>query len=439
VPNIDNNASGMATKSGDEDKNKQNSIPLSKVGLAFVIVAILVAAYYLFSHSSPSYNNPVISVLATHKPVSFVSFANTMLNYVNSTKQLNVSYNGTAILSFSSSFTGGITMSIPIEFSYQKYYSISRFSASLSDIPMLGNASFVIITNKSGSYFCTNSSSSYFNTGKSGFTCMKSALSQGSSIFPTNLNNIKNNLEFNVEGYKQASYNGQPCYIMVGKGIANISSSNQSFMMQTPMPQEFAYNITSCISLQYGIPLNFSMSIASTNKTSPGKFVITINERAINTNTNPSIASLPGPIENITQISSGFGIGNSTIGTISTNESITTSGFNTSTITTPTIGTTSLTPPCNSINLSTNLMSQIIIQNCTWNGGGINITIGGGNSGWASVKIIANKGTPMFSNAGTYWCPSDVGYINLPKGNYTVIFRTGNGGGSCGNAILQIQ
>ncbi len=71
--------------------------------------------------------------------------------------------------------------------------------------------------------------------------------------------------------------------------------------------------------------------------------------------------------------------------------------------------------------------------------GDINITLGGGNSGWASVKIIANNGTQMYTKGGAYYCPAPLGSIYLPRGEYTVILSTGNGGGGCGAAELIIQ
>ncbi|MGC9011265.1 MAG: hypothetical protein ACP5JN_03975 [Candidatus Micrarchaeia archaeon] len=91
------------------------------------------------------------------------------------------------------------------------------------------------------------------------------------------------------------------------------------------------------------------------------------------------------------------------------------------------------------VNIKTVALSSQVVQNCTWNGGDINITLGGGNSGWASVKIIANNGTQMYTKGGAYYCPAPLGSIYLPRGEYTVILSTGNGGGGCGAAELIIQ
>ncbi|MGC9190712.1 MAG: hypothetical protein ACP5FR_02240 [Candidatus Micrarchaeia archaeon] len=94
---------------------------------------------------------------------------------------------------------------------------------------------------------------------------------------------------------------------------------------------------------------------------------------------------------------------------------------------------------CNTVNITTGAFLSQVVQNCTWNGGDISITLGGGNSGWASAKIIASNGTQMYTKGGTYYCPTPLGSIYLPKGNYTVILTTGHGGGNCGNAKLIIQ
>ncbi len=306
---------------GNANPQQAPQIKLSPSGIAFkAISAIIVLALvsylaYYFIHSASASSNPVIAMLSTHKPVSLVSVANTMLNYVNKTKQLNVSYNGIVTLVISTTFTGNMTVSMPIKFSYQKYYNISRMSASLKDIPFAGNMSFVSITNKSVHYSCSNMSSMSLITGKSGFVCTKNVSSSTASVVPTNISAIEKKLNLNVEGVKQASYNGQPCYIMTGKGVANIPSNltTQSSLLPAAAPTNFTYNITSCVSLQYGIPLNLSMSIGSTNKTSPMKVSIALNEVGLNTNTGASIGALPGPIENASSLLTG-GLGSSGLG-----------------------------------------------------------------------------------------------------------------------------
>ncbi|MGC8662600.1 MAG: hypothetical protein ACP5RT_02325 [Candidatus Micrarchaeia archaeon] len=91
---------------------------------------------------------------------------------------------------------------------------------------------------------------------------------------------------------------------------------------------------------------------------------------------------------------------------------------------------------CSSLQFVDNAFLNEENKTCTWGGGYLDILMGGGYSGFASVKIVASNGSTMFSKGKTYWCPQDLGSIYLPNGNYTVIFNTGRGGGSCGPAVL---
>ncbi|MCL4373959.1 MAG: hypothetical protein M1360_04825 [Candidatus Marsarchaeota archaeon] len=299
--------------------------------IAAIVVLALISylAYYIIHGASSSSSNPVIAMLAAHKPVNFLSAANTMFNYVNKTKQLNVSYNGSASLVMSSALTGSVTLSMPVQIVYEKYYNISRISASLKGVPLVGNLSFVEIANRSVRYSCTNTSSLSLLAGASGFKCTKSTQNASvasistASITSINTTYIEKELNITIEGVKEASYNKQSCYLMEGAGKVSLPSNFTSAYSLVPLssgPDNFTYNISSCVSLQYGLPLNISISIASTNKTSPTKIAISLNEVSLNTNTNPSIATLPGPIVN-TSLTSGLGSGYGT-GTVSTSQQL---------------------------------------------------------------------------------------------------------------------
>jgi hypothetical protein len=73
---------------------------------------------------------------------------------------------------------------------------------------------------------------------------------------------------------------------------------------------------------------------------------------------------------------------------------------------------------------------------CYWPGGTMNISSGGGNSGY---DVIWVKGPVSYSTSNTNWCPGLDTRISAPAGWYYLSIHTGGGGGSCGPGILQIN
>ncbi|MGC8652083.1 MAG: hypothetical protein ACP5UH_02425 [Candidatus Micrarchaeia archaeon] len=289
----------------------------AKAIVAVIIIALMAyAAYYLISpqHASSvsSSSNRVIAMLATHKPVSAFAVANAMSGLMNASQKLNVSYTGSVGISTRSALLGNFSESMPLSMSYQKYYNISRVTVSLSGVPVLGNISVVEILNKTVRYTCTKMPALGIlsNSSSTGFQCEKNASSSSPSainLSVSNLTALSDKLNITVVGVKELSYNKQQCYLMEGHGKVNIPqsiSSSASPIALTPVSGSaaFTYNITSCVSLQYGLPLNFSLEMAGGNTTSPVKVSLAFNEVSIGTNTNAQISALPGPIENASGI-----------------------------------------------------------------------------------------------------------------------------------------
>jgi hypothetical protein len=302
--NLQNKANTPSNTSSDMQgsvKQKSNNGMLIKA--IAVLVIVVIAVYLAYSFIKPAHSNPVITLLSTDKPVSMVAVANAMVNTVNATNKLNVSYTGTAELSVNSSLTGYLSTSMPIEFSYEKYYNISRISVGISDVPSEGNMSSVIIRNGSVVYTCSKALFSSIFTGTSNYTCTKNVTattSQAQTSGISNITNIIKKFNITVHGVKEISNNKIACYLMQGSGKLNIplNTDPDPFvgMIQSKGGANFIYNFTSCVSTQYGIPINASGSIAEINSSVQFKILFSINASYINNNTNPKIASLPGPI-----------------------------------------------------------------------------------------------------------------------------------------------
>jgi len=68
---------------------------------------------------------------------------------------------------------------------------------------------------------------------------------------------------------------------------------------------------------------------------------------------------------------------------------------------------------------------------CSWNGGTINVSAGGGLSGYISVQIVGADGKEYFNKGTVNWCPGNIGSVYLPAQKYEVYISSGRGGGGC--------
>jgi len=120
-------------------------------------------------------------------------------------------------------------------------------------------------------------------------------------------------------------------------------------------------------------------------------------------------------------------------------------------ITTSLQSTTVLPPPsessapsgsCGNFTLSEPALSSTTSDVCTWNGGTINVTAGGGLSGYISVQIVGADGKEYFNKGTINWCPANIGSVYLPAQKYEVYISSGRGGGGCGsnpNAVAMLS
>jgi len=70
-------------------------------------------------------------------------------------------------------------------------------------------------------------------------------------------------------------------------------------------------------------------------------------------------------------------------------------------------------------------------QVCIWNGGTINVSAGGGLSGYIPVQIVGAYGKEYFNKGTVNWYPGNIGSVYLPAQKYVVYVTSGGGGGRC--------
>ncbi|MEM4072254.1 MAG: hypothetical protein QXL63_02870 [Candidatus Micrarchaeaceae archaeon] len=86
---------------------------------------------------------------------------------------------------------------------------------------------------------------------------------------------------------------------------------------------------------------------------------------------------------------------------------------------------------CANASVSEPVMRAEASATCNWAGGNVAVYAGGGNSGYASVKIIGSNNQTYFSKSTNSWCPTQIGSVYLPAQKYTILLGAGGGGGSC--------
>jgi hypothetical protein len=109
------------------------------------------------------------------------------------------------------------------------------------------------------------------------------------------------------------------------------------------------------------------------------------------------------------------------------------------TVTTTSINYSNSTPPCSSFALVDQVPNTTYVARCYSNGGTLGLWVASGNTGKEYAKIVGADGKTYINQNSTYNCTTFYQNFTMPSQIYTVTFRTGTGGGSCGNAVLIIN
>jgi len=110
--------------------------------------------------------------------------------------------------------------------------------------------------------------------------------------------------------------------------------------------------------------------------------------------------------------------------------SVNTSATSTTVLPTPSLSSMP-SGSCGNFILSESAFSSTTSGICSWNGGTINVSAGGGLSGYISVQIIGADGKEYFNKGTVNWCPGNIGSVYLPAQKYEVYISSGRGGGGC--------
>ncbi len=307
----------MKTFSSIAKGSRKGIAPLLVLAAAFILIlAIAFVAVMLItsngkapsmsmSTTAPTSTNATESPLlndylqGTQLPMS--QLTSVLAQHLNSSNQLNVSYSGTAVISGFSVLVDGLSVSIPLNVTYQKYGNSSRFDL-LATTP-LGKVNYdVIQVNRSVSYTCRRGLGILGNsTGSSNYTCTRSNASVLAVVSnPGSLSSMLGSMpvSFNsttLESSGDRSYDGMGCVLVFTTGTAPI---NESIPIIGTI-NAISYNVSSCLSGTYYVPLNITATLLahlSKGGQNP-KVAVLLKEISIGKPvTRAGVVSLPAPV-----------------------------------------------------------------------------------------------------------------------------------------------
>ena len=268
-----------------EDTKPKGNFQLTAAIALLVIIVVLVVVYLFYSGGN---SNSLLSELSSNKTAAgVIAIAS---HKVSTANHFNVSYQGVANLGISD-----LVLKIPIMLSYQKYYNNSRFYLDASGIPLIGNVTSTYINLANGTaYSCSletsyNISSSAGTSSHRAVSCTPSQSGNGitslisSYSSQVNSNSLSSNATVQILGSRQ--YKGQGCVFVISKGSYSKTGNATS------------YNVSMCLSNQYNVPLNLTLTGSSSSAIGNTIISLSLNETSIGVPlTQAEVTSLPGPI-----------------------------------------------------------------------------------------------------------------------------------------------
>jgi len=95
---------------------------------------------------------------------------------------------------------------------------------------------------------------------------------------------------------------------------------------------------------------------------------------------------------------------------------------------------------CDNFSIVDQYLSNETYGVCSWDGGRLNVSVAGGDSGFAGVKIIGEHDNKTYFSTGTnVRCLTNLGSFYAPAQQYKVELSTGRGYGACGADIVYLS
>ncbi|HIH50383.1 MAG: hypothetical protein ABSE71_02510 [Candidatus Micrarchaeaceae archaeon] len=111
----------------------------------------------------------------------------------------------------------------------------------------------------------------------------------------------------------------------------------------------------------------------------------------------------------------------------------------TTSINSSTINYSNSVSPCASFILIGQQPNSTYTTKCSTSGATLGLWVAAGTSGTESVKIVGANGRTYVNQSSNYNCTTFFQNFSAPAQLYTITFKTGVGGGSCGNPVIIIN
>jgi hypothetical protein len=268
-------------------KKKSNGWAIATV-IIIILVAIVLLAYILYGALFVS----LVSLFYSNVPLSGATLKAILLQRVDSFPMLAATYAGNLSLN---------GQDPNIQVSYFKYYSDTRLTYALNNIPFIGTGDITVINStnntqqneicvptslalfsspqisKNATYYCANSNSSNYAT----------LVDKLNSVL-----NVSGATNFHINSYGLGFYNWQLCYQVAGTGTMPF---NRQLIKENGIVNS-TVNFNSCISAQYGIPVKLSGTIVFPDASSGSSDTLGFNLTQLNMNqttTESEVLQLP--------------------------------------------------------------------------------------------------------------------------------------------------
>jgi hypothetical protein len=97
------------------------------------------------------------------------------------------------------------------------------------------------------------------------------------------------------------------------------------------------------------------------------------------------------------------------------------------------------TNSCSAFEILGVALNTTYVDNCSSDGGTLGVWVAAGLGGMESVKIVGADGVIYVNQTSAYNCTTFYQNFTAPAQLYTVTFKTGKGGGSCGSPLVLIN
>ncbi len=405
-----------------------------------VLLILLVAAAELGGHGSGG-----LQAALGQKSLNSTALAQAVMQKMNTTPQLNVTYSGQVSFKSSGGAMGGLQLNMPLSMVYEKDGNNYRVNLSLSQIPVFGEIAAAEMRVNGTSYVCVGKMQSTLgslsnNSSATGPSC-QTLNSTGSMFNITNLTRDMN-ANFILLSTSQGSVAGAACTIAKWNFTTNPSGLSAMQDIQQINISKSTGSVSGCFSDDYYIPLSLNLTSTSSNST----IYITLQATAVNTNPSAQFTGeLPGPVTASSPAQTGLSNGMYT--TIPFNTTNTTVQYFNSTIAYQNYTTTYQNYTQSSMNGTSCANFTLMVYgtrewgtgSCSWGGGSLNVSVAGGDSGYELATITGANGKVYLNQTSDYRCATPYTTVQMPAQSYTLRLHTGAGGGYCGPALVDLS